>query len=505
MLWRALVAGLLYLAAARYSVLLHDLAGLGAIFWPGAGVTVTALLVSPRRCWPAILAAVGAAELGNDLSLGFGLAASLWWALANVVEPLVAAWLIQWWRAGDFGDVSSVVRFVGAVIAAPIVGGLIGAIGTTAAAISELPYAVTVGQWMIGDALGILTVVPFGLLVFGHLPAARLGAVEGVLAMLAVGATSVAVFTVPDASNAVASGYIVLIPMVWAAVRLQVAGAAVALFLMAQIGNASHALGRGPFAGADLTHIQSSIQLQFFFAITGVTVLLLACRTVESKTFHDLADARAHLIAAVSHELRTPLTPIVGFSELLLKRQTLDPQTRQGVEVIHRNGQHLTKLVEDLLRASRVSHGALPVHAEAVEVADALDELLLGREGDTFEVTVRPPDARVRVDRTHLTQILTNLLDNAARHGQPPLAIRVTSLGNETRIAIADQGDGVPDWFEPALFDEFAQALHGDQRPTLGLGLGLPIARALAIANDGDLNHQRTGNETQFILRLPTA
>lgn len=505
MVWRALTTAVVYFAAARYSVLLHDLAGLGAIFWPGAGVTVTALLVSPRRCWPAILVAVGLAELGNDLWLGFGVAASLWWAIANVVEPLVAAWLIQRWRAGAFSDVSSVVGFVGAVIAATSLGGAIGAIGTTAAAISSLPYVVTVGQWVIGDALGMLTVVPFGLLLLGRLPAAQLRTVEGVSATLAVAATSVAVFNVGDSSGAVASGYLVLIPMVWAAVRLQVAGAAIALFLMAQVGNAFNALGRGPFAGSDLSLIQGSVQLQFFLATAGITVLLLACRTVESETFHDLADTRAQLIAAVSHELRTPLTPIVGFSELLLKRQTLDPTTRRGVEVIQRNGQHLTKLVDDLLRASRASHGELPVHTEVVEIKQVIDELLQGRDGDPVEVTVRPPDTRVRVDRTHLLQILTNLLDNATRHGRQPIEIRVTPVGHETQIAVTDKGDGVPDWFEPALFDEFAQALSGDQRPTLGLGLGLPIARALAIANDGDLTHQRTGDETRFVLRLPTA
>lgn len=503
MLGHALVTALLYFAAARYSVLLHDLAGLGAVFWPGAGVTVTALLVSPRRFWPAILVAVGLAELGNDLLLGFGAVASLWWAAANMVEPLVAAWLIQRWRAEGFGGVGAVVRFVGAVAAAPILGGAIGAIGTQVAALSELPYAVTVGQWLVGDGLGMLTVVPFGLLLLGRLPTDRLWSVEGALALLAVGIVSVTVFNIGAATGAVASGYLVLIPMVWAAVRLHVAGAAVALFLMAQVGNTLNALGRGPFAGSDLTLIQGSLQLQFFLATAGITVLLLACRTAESETFQDLADMRARLIASVSHELRTPLTPILGFAELLLRRDQLDPQTRQGLEVIHRNGRHLTSLVEDLLWASRASRGALPVHPESVRIATVVDERLLGRDGDPVEVTIEPPEARAWVDRTHLIQILTNLLDNAARHGRPPVAVRVSSDGEHTQIVVADQGDAVPDWFEPNLFDEFAQARSGDQRPTLGLGLGLPIARTLAIANDGDLTYQRQKGETQFVVRLP--
>lgn len=84
------------------------------------------------------------------------------------------------------------------------------------------------------------------------------------------------------------------------------------------------------------------------------------------------------------------------------------------------------------------------------------------------------------------------------------MAIRVTSDGQDTQIVV-DQGEGVPDWFVPDVFNEFAQASSGNQRPTLGLGLGLPIARTLAIANNGDLTYQREQGETQFVLRLPAA
>jgi signal transduction histidine kinase len=502
---RALIVGALYLAAARYAIVLQDTAGLGAVFWPGAGVTLTGLLVSPRRSWPAILVVVGLVEFVNDVSLGSAVVSSWWWGVANMAEPLLAAWLIQRWNADRFPDVGAVVRFIGALAIAALLGGAIGAIGTVLGPFTTLPYGVIVGQWAIGDGLGMLAVVPFGLVVTGWLSAARLRSLEGVLALTVVTVTALVVFDFSDASGAVASGYLVLLPMVWAAVRLQVAGAAVALFVVAQVGNAFHALGSGPFAGTDLSLIAGSVQLQFFLATAGITVLLLACRTAESETFQDLADMRSQLIAAVSHELRTPLTPIVGFSELLLQREQLDPQSRQGLEVIHRNGRHLTSLVDDLLRASRVRRGSLAVTPEVITLAAIVDEQLAGRNGDVREVTIDPADVRVRADRTHLTQILTNLLDNAARHGQPPITVRATVDRGQTRIVVTDRGEGVPDWFVADLFDEFAQAAKGDQRPTLGLGLGLPIARALALANDGDLTYARVRGETRFTLRLPTA
>ncbi len=111
---RALVVAALYLVAARYSSGLYDLMKLGAVFWPGAGITVTALLISPRRTWAAILVAVGLAELGNDLLLGFAIGPSAWWAVANVVEPVATVWLIQRWRADRLDSVRAAVAFAGA-------------------------------------------------------------------------------------------------------------------------------------------------------------------------------------------------------------------------------------------------------------------------------------------------------------------------------------------------------------------------------------------------------
>ncbi|MEX2549877.1 MAG: MASE1 domain-containing protein [Nitriliruptoraceae bacterium] len=496
----ALLAAVLYLAAARYAVLLQDVAGLGAVFWPGAGVTLTALLVSPRRSWPAILAAVGAAELGNDLVAGFGPVPSLWWAAANMLEPLLAAWLIQRWRADTFADVRGLTAFVAAVVLAPLLGAAIGAIGTTRA-VSELPYLVTFGQWVIGDGLGMLTVVPFGLLVLGRIPAAGLRSAEAMIAVVVLVATSALVFSAGDASPTVPGAYLVLLPMLWMAVRLRMAGSALSLFVVSQVANGFHAVDRGPFSAAT-SAVEASAQLQLFLAAVGVAVLLLACRTVESENFQDLAETREQLIAAVSHELRSPLTPIIGFSETLLRRDDIDARARQAVEVIHRNGQHLTVLVEDLLRASRARRGILPVQPEEIALDDFVDRLVIGRSEMDVEVSLEA-DVRTWVDPTHLTQILTNLLDNAKRHGRPPVRLSASAQGDRVEVAVSDQGGGVPDWFVPELFEEFAQVSRADTRG--GLGLGLPIARTLAVANHGDLRYER-GLEggARFVLVLPS-
>ncbi len=503
---RALVVAVVYFAVARYSLALQDLTGLSTTFWPAAGVTVTGLLLSPRRMWTAILVAVGGAELGNDLLAGFELVPSFLWALANTVEQILAAWLIQRWQADGFGSVRAAAGFIVAACAAPVVGSAIGALATTVY-VSPLPYLVTVGQWVIGDALGVLTVVPFGLLAFGRLPVARLRSAEGVVAAVTVTVTALLVFAVGATNPLFAGKYLVLIPMLWAAARLGIAGAAVSLFVVAQVGSGLHTLGYGPLAALEtFTEVQATAQLQLFLATVGVTSLLLASRSRESETFHDLADAREQLVAAVSHELRTPLTAIVGFSEVLLHRSgQLDDRSLQAAEVIHRNGEHLTVLVEQLLQVSRARGAAVPVDRQVIELVPLLEELIHERQDDAIVLQDIPRDARVVADRFHLIQIVTNLLDNALRHGAPPVEISARSESGHTEVSVTDHGDGIPGWFVPHLFDDFAQAANGDQRGTLGLGLGLPISRTLATANSGHLDYRSTGRGACFVLRLPTA
>jgi signal transduction histidine kinase len=502
---RALVVAVLYVAAARYSSGLYDLLGPGAVFWPAAGITVSALLVSPRRSWPAIVAAVGLAEFGNDLLLGSAVWSSAWWAAANMVEPLATVWLIRRWRADRLDSVRAVMALVGAAFLGPVLGGAIGAIGAIGTSLMNplLSYLAIVGQWTVGDGLGILTVAPLGLALSGKLPPAGLRSREGVLALAFVATLVALVFGLPEAHSAFAADYLVLLPMVWVAVRFQVAGAAAGLFITAQLAIALHALGRGPFTSTTLSPVEGSAQLQLFLAAVGVTALLLACRTAESVTYHDLADTRRQLIDAVSHELRTPLTAIVGFSELLLQRETsLPAESRRGLEIIHRNSRHLTLLVDDLLQASRSRRGVVPVHPEPIKVVDLLGELCDTRAGCAVEV-IGADSAIIWADRTHVTQMVTNLVENARRHGRPPLVLELATDGRRTQLTVADHGDGVPDWFLPELFEAFAQATSGDRRPTLGLGLGLPIARSLAIANGGDLRYAGSSGGARFVLDLP--
>jgi signal transduction histidine kinase len=196
------------------------------------------------------------------------------------------------------------------------------------------------------------------------------------------------------------------------------------------------------------------------------------------------------------------LTPILGFSELLLRRSSSDADERQGLEVIHRNATHLTRVVDDLL-LTRARRGGLGADPAAVEVLGTATELA-GDHGAS--VHAHSGAAVAWVDPTHLVQVLTNLLSNASRYGRPPTEVHVTEREDHVEVVVRDHGDGIPPWFEPHLFDEFSQAEVGDRRTAAGLGLGLPIARDLARTNGGELGHVPEGAPgARFVLRLPRA
>ncbi len=278
---RALLTGLVYFATARYIVILNDPVNLGAGFWPGAGISLGALLVSPRRAWPAILAAVGTAELVNDLHLGYGLGASLAWTLGNVIAPLVGAWLLQRWRADRLDTVRAIACLLFVAGGATLLAGMVGAIGTVSLG-SAYPYPVIVGKWAVGDGLGMLTIAPSIVWLRDRESRRALLAPEPIALVTTVAALTTLIFMSGDVAWDPVLPYLVLPPLVWAAVRFCVVGAAVTSLVASMIANSATAVGQGPFAYAELTDDVAIVMLQLFLATATVTALLLGARTSEA-------------------------------------------------------------------------------------------------------------------------------------------------------------------------------------------------------------------------------
>jgi PAS domain S-box-containing protein len=276
----SLAVGVLYLVVARIAVVLNDPANVGASFWPGAGITTAALLLAPRRWWPWLLLSVGGAEAAHDLILGFAPAPTAWWVVANCVEPLIVALLVRRWDADRFTGVRDIVQFGIAVTAGAAVGAVLGATGAVLDG-SGFGFASTAGRWLLADGLGILTVAP-AVVLLGQRPSRRrlLRGYEQLLVLLSFFLLAALQFHIGPWSFPWV--YLVLPPLLWAALRFGVTGGAVGTLLLAQIGNVATALGRGPFATAGADPAEAVLGLQGYLAVMAFALLLIGARTQES-------------------------------------------------------------------------------------------------------------------------------------------------------------------------------------------------------------------------------
>ncbi|WP_445258885.1 DUF4153 domain-containing protein [Nocardioides aurantiacus] len=229
--------------------------------------------------------------------------------------------------------------------------------------------------------------------------------------------------------------------------------------------------------------------------------------------------SRRDLVASVSHELRTPLTALVAVLENLADGVVEpDPTT---VRSALRQAERLSDLVTDLLDLSRVDAGVAPLRPETVSWRALLDEAVAGAgtasladsRRVSFDVVVEPADLVARVDPRRVHQLLTNLLDNAARHSPAGGVVRVhaTARPGGVRLEVTDQGPGIDAADRDRVFERFGTAAGDD---TGGTGLGLAIARwvtdlhggRIAVVDPVDASRSSPSRPTgaRFRVDLPT-
>ncbi len=239
---------------------------------------------------------------------------------------------------------------------------------------------------------------------------------------------------------------------------------------------------------------------------------LYAREQKRAQTAEDLARMRGDFVASVSHELRTPLTAIVGYAELLEARWSMlaDQARLEHVRRIVWSANRQLRLVQDLLLVSKLDLGAPTLECRPVDlemqVQLAIAELQGSYPGQRVE-TVGPPEIRVHADAARVSQILVNLLDNAAKYSPEgsPIEVDWNVVAPEARIRVRDYGPGIPAEGRQRLFSRFGRISGSRIRAgRVGTGMGLFLARQLARAMAGELELEDTGPQgTIFCLRLP--
>jgi signal transduction histidine kinase len=218
-------------------------------------------------------------------------------------------------------------------------------------------------------------------------------------------------------------------------------------------------------------------------------------------------------IAILAHELRNPLAPIHNALQIMQRVSIADPQIAAARDIIERQTLHLSRLVDDLLDVSRITNGRINLHREPVEVASFVaraveaNQPLLVQRGHELLLNAAPEPLVVHGDGTRLTQIVGNLINNAAKFTQPGgrIAVDVRRLDDEVEIRVRDNGIGIAPDVLPELFGLFAQAQGSGDQPHSGLGIGLALARRLVEMHGGAIAalSDGPGRGSEFAVRLP--
>jgi PAS domain S-box-containing protein len=230
----------------------------------------------------------------------------------------------------------------------------------------------------------------------------------------------------------------------------------------------------------------------------------------------EMASQRIHeFIAMLAHELRNPLAPIQNAAEAMQRMPLGDPAIGRLRDIISRQSKHLTRIVEDLLDITRVTRGTLSLeqaHLDSREIVARGVEIArpaMDAAGHTLEIVLPEKPVHVTGDPDRLTQVLSNLLNNASRYTPPngSISVSVNEEDSEVIIRVRDNGRGIDSRNLERIFNLFDQ---GDTvLPTAagGLGIGLSLARRVVEMHGGTIQARSAGvnQGSEFVIRLPIA
>jgi len=228
----------------------------------------------------------------------------------------------------------------------------------------------------------------------------------------------------------------------------------------------------------------------------------------------DLEVVRQEFVGNVSHELRTPLSLVMSAVETLIDGAKDEPKTLiRFLDIIERNANRLSLLIDDLLLLSALDSGrlqlqfqAVGLHAAIVEISEDLSSAA-NRKG-TKILNLVDESIYAKADPNRLRQVLSNLIDNSIKYGQTEGSIQISASVNDSMIEVrvADDGPGIPKESHARIFERFFRVDKARSREQGGTGLGLAIVKHVVQAHGGDVRvESELGKGSTFIFTLPLA
>lgn len=226
------------------------------------------------------------------------------------------------------------------------------------------------------------------------------------------------------------------------------------------------------------------------------------------------ADRRKNeFLAMLAHELRNPLAPIRNAVHIMQGASTLPPKVAWARDVIGRQAEHMARMIDDLLDVSRIVQGKVTVKPERLRLAELLDRAVeastpkLEAREQQLDLEVPPETVVLEGDAVRLSQVLSNLINNASKFSpvQSRIAVAAQFADGEVRIAVRDPGAGIDPSFLPHIFELFVQADQSLDRSQGGLGIGLTLVKHLVELHGGRVwaASEGLGRGTEVVVALP--
>jgi signal transduction histidine kinase/CheY-like chemotaxis protein/PAS domain-containing protein len=220
-------------------------------------------------------------------------------------------------------------------------------------------------------------------------------------------------------------------------------------------------------------------------------------------------------LAMLAHELRNPLAPIRNAAQIFRARSPLGPELQWATEVIDRQVDQMTRLIDDLLDVSRITRGKIQLRKERVELAAVVRSAVEASRpfvesgGHELTVTMPPEPIELEADLMRLSQVLLNLLNNAVKYTDRGghIWLRAQREDGLVSIRVKDDGIGIPAEMLPRIFEMFTQVDRSLERSQGGLGIGLTLVQRLVEMHGGTVTAYSAGPGTgsEFVVRLPPA
>jgi signal transduction histidine kinase len=531
-----------YFIAGKVGLLLAQMHASVSPVWPATGIAIAALLLWGVGFWPAIF--VGAflvnitTVLPHDASTVSRLLQATGIASGNTLEAVIGTWLVNRFANGlnAFQRVNHVFRylllagFLSAAISATI--GTLSLLGT--GFLAKQTYGAAWMTWWLGHMVGAVLVGPL-ILVWSRNPNVRLGVNRAVEALLLL--ISILVISALNFSNMFSTGekhfpltFLFFPFLAWTALRFEARGvvAFISVICCLAINGTLHGIGTFVIAGQN----GSLLIMQMFICVASLTGLVLAAAVVERKWAEEqvrhlnqeleqrvqqrtaqLEGTNKELEAfcySVSHDLRAPLRTIRGFSEVLLEQYKphLDARGQDYLRRTCEAGLQMDKLIEDLLKLSRVSrseiqHTEINLSAIAQEIAA---ELAKTEPGRTVEFAISP-GVSANGDERLLRLVIDNLLRNAWKFTRKKPEGRIEfgrANGDASPFFVRDNGVGFDMAYAAKLFGVF-QRLHSAAE-FAGTGVGLAIVQRIVNRHGGRVWADAKVNlGATFYFTLPSA